>query len=171
MTRFLRVLAGLGLIGLLAGCAGYHLGPVNGGLAGDKSIEILPFNNQTLEPRVGDAITQALREHIQTDGTFHLASNEDCDVVLTGVIRSYSRAGLNYLSTDVATPDNYQINLVVHITVRDRATSKLLIDKDVNGSTLVHVGTDLASAERQSLPILADDVARTITELLTEGSW
>jgi hypothetical protein len=171
MTRFLNVLNVFVVIGLLAGCAGYHLGPVNGGMAGDKSIEILPFNNQTLEPRLGDAITQSLRERIQTDGTYHLATHDDSDMVLTGVIRSYSRAGLNYLSTDAVTPENYQVNLVVHITVRDRATSKLLLDKDVKGSTLVHVGTDLASADRQSLPILADDVSRTITELLTEGLW
>ena len=39
---------------LIAGCAGYHLGPVNGAGAGGKSIEILPFNNQTLQPRLGD---------------------------------------------------------------------------------------------------------------------
>ena len=48
--------------GLLAGCAGYHLGPVNGAVAGEKSVEVLPFNNQTLQPRLGDAVTQALRE-------------------------------------------------------------------------------------------------------------
>ncbi|HZL13019.1 MAG TPA: hypothetical protein VFC85_02645, partial [Verrucomicrobiae bacterium] len=59
----------------LAGCAGYHLGPVNGAVAGEKSIEILPFNNQTLEPRLGEAVTQALRERLQTDGTYHLATS------------------------------------------------------------------------------------------------
>ena len=50
---------------LLAGCAGYRLGPVNGAVAGEKSIEVLPFNNQTLQPRLGDAITQSLRERLQ----------------------------------------------------------------------------------------------------------
>ena len=59
-----------------AGCAGYQLGPVNGQIAGEKSVEVLPFNNQTLEPRLGDAVTQALRERLQTDGAFHLATEK-----------------------------------------------------------------------------------------------
>jgi len=78
---------------------------------------------------------------------------------------------LNYLSQDAVTPENYKVILLVHITLRDRSTGKLLVDKDVKGSTLVHIGTDLASADRQSLPVLSDDVARTITELVTEGPW
>src|SRR5271154_6878950 len=85
----------------LAGCAGYHLGPVNGAVAGEKSIEVLPFNNQTLQPRLGDAVTQALRERLQTDGTCRLATHGEGDVVVTGVITRYSRQGLSYLNNDV----------------------------------------------------------------------
>jgi hypothetical protein len=47
----------------------------------------------------------------------------------------------------------------------------VLLNKDVNGSALVHVGGDLADAERQTLPVLAEDLARNIAELLTEGAW
>jgi Lipopolysaccharide-assembly len=155
----------------LAGCAGYHLGPVNGEIAGDKSIEILPFNNQTLQPRLGDAVTQALRERLQTDGTYHVATRGEGDIVVTGVITRYRRKGLSYLNNDVTTTDNYRVNVTVHIIARERATGKVLLDKNVTGYTLVHVGTDLADAERQASPLLAEDLARSITELLTEGSW
>ena len=88
-----------------AGCAGYHLGPVNSdaGIAGEKSIEIVPFNNQTLQPRLGDAVTQALRERLQTDGTYRLVTHGPGDVVVTGVIAGYQREGLGFLRTDVTT--------------------------------------------------------------------
>jgi hypothetical protein len=171
MTRFLHVGMALMFAWFLAGCAGYHVGPVNGETAGFKSVAILPFNNQTLQPRLGDAITQSLRERIQTDGTYRLATHEDSDLVLTGVIKTYAREGLNYLSLDAVTPENYRVKVIVHVTVRDRTTTKLIIDKDVAGYTLVHVGLDLADSDRQSLPLLAEDLARNITELLTEGSW
>src|SRR5215469_5730137 len=59
---------------LAAGCAGYRLGPVNDETAGARSVQVLPFNNQTLQPRLGDAVTQAVREQVQTDGTYHLAN-------------------------------------------------------------------------------------------------
>jgi len=156
---------------LLAGCAGYHLGPVNGAIAGERSIEVLPFNNQTLQPRLGDAVTQALRERLQTDGTFHLATREPGNVVVSGVITRYNREGLSYLNNDVTTTENYRVGVIAHVIARDRTTGKVLLDKNVNGYTLIHVGTDLADSERQSLPLLAEDLARNITELLTEGAW
>jgi len=154
-----------------AGCASYHLGPVSGGLAGEKSIEVQPFNNQTLQPRLGDALTQALRERLQVDATYHLATHGTGEVVLSGVIRSYEREGIGYLNTDSTTPENYRVGVIVHVTARERASGKLLLEKDVKGHTLVHIGSDLASAERQSLPLLADDLARNITEMLAEGAW
>jgi hypothetical protein len=156
---------------LLAGCAGYHLGPVNGAVAGDKSIEVFPFNNQTLQPRLGDAVTQALRERLQSDGTYRLDTHGDGDVVVTGIITRYFRIGLAYLDTDVTTAQSYRVNITAHVVARERATGKVLVDKDVSGYTLVSVGTDLASAERQAAPLLAEDLAQNIAELITEGAW
>ena len=157
---------------LSAGCAGYHLGPVNPNVvAGEKSIEISPFNNLTLQPRLGDAVTQALRERMQADVTYRLATRGPGDIVVTGVITSYRRQGVSFLRTDVTTAEDYRVELTAHVTARDRVTGRVLLDKNVNGYTLVQVGTDLTDAERQSLPLLAEDLARNITELLTEGAW
>ena len=166
-------LPGIFLIGaavLLAGCAGYHLGPVNGATAGARSIEIFPFNNQTLQPRLGDAVTQALRQRLQTDGTYHLDTHGAGDVVVTGVITRYTRAGIAYLNSDVTTAQSFRINITAHVVARER-TGKIIFEKDVTGYTLVAVGSDLASAERQALPMLAQDLAQNIAELITEGSW
>lgn len=160
-----------GAVALLPGCAGYHLGPVNGGVAREKSIEVFPFNNQTLQPRLGDAVTQALRERLQVDVTYHLATHGDGDVVVTGVITRYHRQGLSYLSQDATTTQNYRVDVVAHVVARERATGKTLFDKNVTAYTLVNVGTDLASAERQATPQLAEELARDIAGLLTDGAW
>ncbi|HEY1661982.1 MAG TPA: LPS assembly lipoprotein LptE [Verrucomicrobiae bacterium] len=157
---------------LCAGCAGYHLGPVTSGVvAGAQSIEIVPFNNQTLEPRLGDAVTQALREHLQADGTYRLATGQPGDIVVTGVITHYSRSGVSFLATDINTAQSYNVIVTAHVIARERSTGKLLLDKNVNGETLIQTGSDLQDAERQSMPVLAEDLSRNITELLTEGPW
>ena len=85
--------------------------------------------------------------------------------------RPTAAQGVSFLRTDVTTAENYRVEITAHVTARDRATGKVLLDKNVNGYTLVQVGTDLADAERQSLPLLAEDLARNITALLTEGAW
>ncbi len=154
----------------LTSCASYRLGSVNGTVAGEKSITVLPFNNQTLQPRLGAALTQSLRERLQVDGTYRLATHGDGDLVISGVIQTYHREGLGYFSADVATPENYRVGVIVHVTVRARTSGKLLLEKDVKGHTLVRIGSDLVSAERQIVPLLAEDLARNVTALLTEGS-
>jgi hypothetical protein len=169
--RLLKVFSICAAAALLAGCAGYRLGPVNGEVAGEKSVEIFPFNNQTLEPRLGDAVTQALRERLQVDGTYHLATHEPGDIVVTGIIIRYTRQPMSYLNSDIATVENYRVNVTAHVTARERDTGKVLLNKNVNGFTFVHVGSDLASAERQSLPLLAEDLAGNIVQMLTEGAW
>ncbi len=111
-----------------AGCAGYHVGPVNPNVvAGEKSIEVVPFNNQTLQPRLGDAVTQALREQLQTDGTYRLASHTPGDIVVTGDITGYTREGVSFLSTDVATAVNYRVDVTARVTARDRDTCRALL--------------------------------------------
>ena len=166
--NFLAVL----VVALFTGCAGYHIGPIGGTLvAPGKSVEILPFDNQTLQPRLGDALTQAARERLQTDGSYHLATREPADVVITVTIKRYGREALSFLSTDTATPENYRVGLLVHVVIRDRSSGKLLLEKDLKPHTLVHIGTDLASAERQALPLIADDFAHDLISLLSESAW
>jgi len=78
------------IISLLAlggnGCASYRLGPVNGQAARAKSVQVDPFANQTLEPRLTDAVTAQLRKQLQRDGTYQLTSRNDGDIVVSGSI-------------------------------------------------------------------------------------
>jgi hypothetical protein len=155
----------------LTGCAAYHLGPVNGAVAGAKTVEVQPFFNQTLQPRLNDDMAQALRERFQKDGTFSLVTGTPGDLVVSGAIRNYDREGLGYLNNDSTTTQNYRVAAIVHVVVRDRASGKVVLEKDVKGHTLINVGSDFASSERQAGPLLAADVAQNIVALLAEGSW
>ncbi len=166
------VLLSCSLVVLLSGCAGYRLGPTNGLAAGEKSVQIVPFSNQTLEPRLGDAVTYQLRKELQKDATFHLATHDDGDIVVGGVITAYHRFEVTFVPSDVLTVRDYRISLSAQVTARERSTGKLLLDHtEVTGYTLIRVGTDIVSTERQALPLLAGDLAKRVTALLAEGSW
>jgi hypothetical protein len=161
--------------GLLAfggnGCAGYKLGPVSGLAARAKSVQVEPFSNQTLEPRLGDAVTAQLRKELQRDGTYQLASHNDGDIVVSGSITRYHRQEVSLSSADVLTVRDYRIEMIAQVTARERSTGKVIFEQPVTGATLIRVTSDLVSTERQALPLLAADLARNVTELLAEGSW
>ena len=163
------------LVGLVAlggsGCAGYKLGPVNGLAAREKSVQVNPFDNQTLEPRLTDAVTSQLRKQLQRDGTYQLASHNDGDIVVSGSVTRYVRQEVSFSSSDILTVRDYRLELSAQVTARERSTGKVILDQVVTGTTLIRVTTDLTSTERQALPLLAADLAKNVTALLAEGAW
>jgi len=162
------------LLAILAttGCAGYKLGPVNRMAGGSRSVQIAPFANKTLEPRLTDALAIEMRRELQRDGTFRLATHGDGDIVVTGVLTNFNRHEMSFAPTDVLTVRDYRLSLTALVTATDRVAGKTLLNaKPVTGYTLIRVGSDLTSSERQALPLLAADLAKHVTELLSEGAW
>jgi len=156
---------------LLSGCAAYKLGPTNGMHAGAKSIAIKPFLNKTHEPRVSEYVAMSLRRELQVDGSYRLATSGSPDLVVTGEIVNFRRSSLAYSPTDILTPEEYTLTMTAHIIARESATGRTTFDRQVYGQTYLRVGNDLASAEREAIPILADDLARNAINQLTDGSW
>jgi outer membrane assembly lipoprotein YfiO len=155
----------------LANSHGYKLGPVNGETAGEKSVEIRPFENKTLEPFLTDAVTTELRKRLQDDGTYRLATHEDGDMILSGVITKYDRTALSYQPSDTLTARDFKLAITAHFTLRSRTTGQVLLEKTVTGGSSMRVGADLAAAERDTLPMLAEDLAKNVISQVTEGSW
>jgi hypothetical protein len=156
----------------LTGCAGYKLGPTNGLPAGSRSVQVNVFQNKVLEePRLSEAVTAALRKQLQQDGTFTLDTHNDGDVIVSGTIFRYQRAGLSYQPQDILTPRDYRLTMWAQVDARERTTGKVLLNRRIRGHTTVRVGSDLTTAERQSIPLAAEDLARNITALLADGEW
>lgn len=169
MYRIISV-CGVAVLLSLTGCA-YTLGPANGQAAGAQSLRIAPFTNETKESRLLDPLTTALRRRVQEDGTFKLATRDEGDVLLTGRITEYRRLELSFEPSDIVTVRDYQLIMTVHATARERATDRVLLDRTVTGKTTVRVGNDLVSAERQAMPLIANDLARNLIGLLADGDW
>jgi hypothetical protein len=154
-----------------SGCAGYRLGPVSGVAAGARSVQVNPFTNQTLEPRLGEEVTGQLRGQLQRDGTYRLASHNDGDIVINGSITRYHRQPVSLSPSDTLTVRDFRLEVRARVTAYDRSRGNMVLDQPVSGFTLIRVTTDLTSTERQAMPLLAADLAKNVTALLTEGSW
>jgi hypothetical protein len=112
-----------------------------------------------------------LRKQIQRDGTYRLNTKGDGDVVVSTTITSYSRDGVTFRPRDTLTVQDYRIHIVAHVTAYDRVSGKNIVNRDFRGRTEVRVGSDQSSAERQALPLLAEDLARNITSAIVDGEW
>jgi len=155
----------------MAGCAGYQLGPSNGMRAGEKSVQINPFINETPEPRLIEPITLAMRRQVQRDGTYKLATQGDGDLIVNGVVTRYDRSPVSFQARDVLTVRDYNLTITARIVAVDRATGKTNSNQTIRGRTTVRVGNDLASAERQAIPLVAADLARNAVAAIADGAW
>ena len=156
---------------LLTACAGYHLGPTNGLRSGERSVQVNPFVNQTIEPRLSDTVTRSLRANLQKDGTYRLNTHNEGDIIVTGTIVHYDRVQLSFQPTDILTARQYRIIITAEVTARERLSGKVVLNRKVSGQSTTFVGSDLPSAERQTLPLAADDLAKNITGFLVDGEW
>ena len=168
MRRFLLCLF---CAAFAAGCAGYKLGPTNGIPAGSRSVEVRAFVNKTREPRITEYLAASMRKQFQQDGSFRLETSGRGDILVTGQIIRFNRSGLSYLTNDVLTPQEYTLALMAHVVAVNVNTGKSLLNRDVMGRTYIRIGNDQSSAERQAIPLLADDLARIAVSLLVDGDW
>lgn len=153
------------------GCKGYRLGPATDFAAGSRSVQVKFFKNSTLEPRLITAVSHALRKELQQDGTYALNTSDDADVIITGEILQYSRSAIGFIPNDVITAQDYNVTMVAHVIATEAHSGKVLMDRNVSGRATLRIGPDLASAERQVLPVLATDLARNATSYLVDGNW
>jgi hypothetical protein len=161
----------LAAVVFLTGCAGYKLGPSNGLVAKSRTVQINPPINNTFEPRLSQELNHQLRKQIQRDGTYHLSTRGEADVVVDTTITAYRRLGETFQPRDTLTVRDYRIQLVATVKAYDRVSGSNIVDGEFVGRTLVRIGRDQASAERQAVPVLAEDLARIITSAITDGSW
>jgi hypothetical protein len=75
------------------------------------------------------------------------------------------------LSRDnVRTTDQYRIQLTANATLTNHRTgTKVFTDLTATGQTDFFVQDDIQEAERQAIPIAADDLARKLVNQITEG--
>jgi hypothetical protein len=77
---------------------------------------------------------------------------------------------LNFEPHDVLTVKDYRVNVEAKITARN-VTSGVSTNWTATAYTLIRVGSDLTSSERLALPDLANELAKSVTDTLVDGSW
>lgn len=166
-----RVLAaGFALLLFAGGCA-YSLGPSSGVEPGARAVAVMPFENRSLEPRVTESISTALRSQLQQEGTYRLARHGDADIVVSGIVTEIRREQQSFQEIDTRILRDYRLEIVARVTATERGSGKTVLDQEVTGHTMLRIQNDMPSAERQAMPLLAANLARNITSLLVDGSW
>jgi hypothetical protein len=165
---------------VLSGC--YTLGPITPTyMKGVHSLSVPIFANKSFEPQVQAVITDTFIKELQTDGTYPVTGEDEADAIVYGTVTDVIRTQTKSVVGDVLASAEFQITLKIHIQVlrgdngnpvtagQPSSAGQLLVNKDFSGQAYFFVGSDIATQERQAIPIAAQDCAKQVTAFLTEG--
>jgi hypothetical protein len=154
----------------LAGCLGYHIGPVKPYYLKDvQSIAVPIFQNQTIMPRIESLVTDTVIKQFQQDGTYRIAREADADAVLKAEITRISRSPARSANANVLQTTEFNLSMHVHYRLVGRDGKPLGPSGDAVGTTSFFVGTDVVTDERQALPLATEELATHLVSQLSEG--
>ena len=114
-------------------------------------------------------MTNTVIKQLQQDGTFRIADSDKADATLKAEIRSVARNPARSVRGNVLATTEFNLNLVVRYSLIGRDGKVIAGPAEVSGTTSFFVGTDVATDQRQALPLAAEDLAVRLTSQLSEG--
>ena len=155
---------------LLAGCAGYHIGPIQPKfMQGAKTIAVPTFRNDTLVPHLEVLVANGIIKQLQQDGTYQVASEDKADVVLDGSITTIRRHPSRSVIGDYWATREFTLSLRLSYKLSRRSTGETLRTGSVTGETSFFVGGDVQQEERQAIPLAVEDAAVRLVSYISEG--
>jgi hypothetical protein len=166
MGRFLFLI----FVGCLAGCAGYALGPIPPTyMKGVHHVAVPIFKNTTIAPDIEALATTAVIKQIQQDGTYEVAGVDHADAVVLGTISAVHRTKARSLTGNVLASAEFNLRVTINFRIEKSGTGEIIGQKNFDGVSSFFVGNDIASQERQAIPLAVEDVATQFTSYLSEG--
>ncbi len=155
-TASLLLLAGI----LLGGCAGYQLG--TGTNAKFTTLFIAPVQTEALVPQARVELTTRIREAFIRDGRVRLVeSAAAADAVLEITLARHSRAMAVSQPNDTGIARRFDLTFQARATLRNpRSAEPYFTDRILEASRGVFTDDGLVPSEYQTLPVLAESLAR-----------
>lgn len=149
--KILCVLIGL----ILISACGYHLtGTGNTLPAHLKTVAIPVFDNTSSEPDIHRNMTNVIRQSFINDGRLKVVKRSDADLVMRGVLNSYSLQAVSFDTSDVAL--EYYVALGVDIDVKDMVKRKQFLKQNFTTKWDFRTDADVINNEASRQEALND---------------
>jgi len=157
---------------LLAGCAGYSLGPVKPSyLKNIKTLSIPVARSEDLAPHVEVLLTSTIIKEFQRDGTFRIAPSGAGDATLRITLEAIQLTPVRSVPGNVLQASEFVMSLKIRYELREGAgeRGRVLDGGHISGEASFFVSTDLQQDQRQAFPRAAEQAAQHMVSQLSEG--
>jgi Lipopolysaccharide-assembly len=160
----------LTFVGCLAGCAGYTLGPIPPTyMKGVHRVAVPIFKNTTIAADIEALATTVVIKQIQQDGTYEVTGVDQADAVVLGTIAAVHRTKARSLQGNVLASSEFNLRVTINFRIEKAGTGEVVGQRNIDGVSSFFVENDIASRERQAVPLAVEDAAAQLTSYLSEG--
>lgn len=118
-------------------------------------------------PELEENVTQGIIERFLFDGNLRVTSSpEAADLILSGQLTNFYRQALRRLDDD--TVEEYRLNLVASLTLRDRSGKLVLEEPSLIGDSTYFILGASSRSESAAVDDLAEDFSRRVVEWVIE---
>ena len=163
-TKNILTVLTLALIG--TGCGGYRLGTTLP--EGLETVHVPIFINDTKEPLLETAATQATLQEFQREGTMKIAKDQ-ADTLLEVTLTDFVLEPLRYRQDESLTGQEYRIRIYADMVFsKIKPEKNIMIKKRVIGeATFLMVG-DLSSSKQTAIPDATKNLGYHIVNNIVE---
>ncbi|MBV9673089.1 MAG: hypothetical protein JO076_09745 [Verrucomicrobia bacterium] len=138
-------------------------------MKGVHRVAVPIFKNITLAPDVEALATTTVIKQLQQDGTYQISGEDQADAVVRGTIINVQRTRARALRGNTLATSEFNLLVTIQFRVVRPNTDALLTQREISGVSSFFVGNDVASQERQAIPLAVEDAAVQFTSFLSEG--
>jgi Lipopolysaccharide-assembly len=138
-------------------------------MKGVHRVAVPVFKNTTIASDIQAIATTTVIKQIQEDGTYEVTGADQADAIVVGTIASVERTKARSLQGNVLASSEFNLRITIDFRIERPNTGQLMAQKSVEGDTSFFVGNDIATQERQAIPLAVEDAAVQFTSFLSEG--
>jgi Lipopolysaccharide-assembly len=138
-------------------------------MKGVHRVAVPIFKNTTIASDIQAIATTTVIKQIQEDGTYDVTGADRADAIVVGTIDSVERTKARSLQGNVLASSEFNLRITIDFRIERPNTGQLMAQKSVEGDTSFFVGNDIATQERQAIPLALEDAAVQFASFLSEG--
>lgn len=155
---------------LLVGCQSYSWRPTVPEEM--RSVSVPVFRNGTRITELGAKVTTQVLREFQREGTFRLATPEDCAIEIQGELQDDSRQIIGIERVTGTRSNEFRLTVTALVSFIDKRSGKVVVSERRYGAeTTFLVNDDLLTGERDASGRLAEDLARQIVDDALMIKW
>lgn len=130
-----------------------------------RQVAVPTFRNESDVTELGNVVTRQILREFQREGTYRIASLDDCAIEVQGVLKNADQHVIAYERKTGMRNREHRFSVVAEVSFINKKTGAVLVDnRRYRAQTTFLANDDILTAQRDASGRIAEELARQIVD-------